>query len=106
MRATRQGKQVGQLDCIACLYEQDGRGDGVDEGRLGRRVMGRKKKRGQEEPARIFCWYCDRDFHDESVLVTHQKNKHFKCMFCHKRLLSLSGLVIHCQQLHKETVEK
>mmetsp|Transcript_3221 Transcript_3221/g.15115 ORF Transcript_3221/g.15115 Transcript_3221/m.15115 type:complete len:489 (-) Transcript_3221:4546-6012(-) len=68
--------------------------------------MGRKKKRDHEQVKRIFCWYCDRDFNDESVLVMHQKNKHFKCNYCGKRLQMLSGLVIHCQQLHKQTIEK
>lgn len=50
--------------------------------------------------------YCDREFEDEKVLINHQKAKHFKCHYCHKKLNSGSGLVIHVAQLHKETMVK
>ncbi len=39
--------------------------------------MGKKKK--QKEIEQCFCYYCDRIFDDESALIVHQKNKHFKC---------------------------
>ena len=39
-----------------------------------------KKKRASELDA--WCWYCDREFEDEKVLIEHQKAKHFKCSFC------------------------
>ena len=55
---------------------------------------------------RPWCWYCDRDFQDEKILIQHQKAKHFKCLFCHKRLNTASGMVIHSAQVHKETIEK
>lgn len=57
-------------------------------------------------PRRPLCRYCDREFEDEKVLITHQKAKHFKCLYCHKKLNSGSGLVIHIAQLHKETIFK
>lgn len=40
------------------------------------------------------------------MLINHQKAKHFKCLYCYKKLNSGSGLVIHIAQLHKETVVK
>ena len=49
--------------------------------------------------------YCDREFDDEKVLITHQKAKHFKCPRCNKKLNSPSGLVIHSAQIHKEHLE-
>ena len=64
--------------------------------------MGRKKKRA-ELP---WCFYCDREFDDEQVLIQHQKARHYKCHICNKRLFSASGMVIHILQVHKETWNK
>jgi Zinc-finger double-stranded RNA-binding len=66
--------------------------------------MGRKKRKKQA--VQIFCFYCDRDFADEAVLVQHQKAKHFKCRQCNKRLNSALGLQIHATEVHKEPVHK
>ncbi|EPZ31804.1 Zinc finger, C2H2 domain-containing protein [Rozella allomycis CSF55] len=62
-----------------------------------------KKKKGKMRP---FCWYCDRDFDDEKVLIQHQKAKHFKCHVCHKKLNSITGMAIHVAQVHKESIDK
>ncbi|CAG7724848.1 unnamed protein product [Allacma fusca] len=64
--------------------------------------MGRKKKK----QAKPWCWYCNREFEDEKILIQHQKAKHFKCHICHKKLYTGPGLIIHCMQVHKETVDK
>lgn len=64
--------------------------------------MGRKKKK-QSKP---WCWYCNREFEDEKILIQHQKAKHFKCHICHKKLYTGPGLSIHCMQVHKETIDK
>jgi len=64
--------------------------------------MGRKKKK-QMKP---WCWYCNREFDDEKILIQHQKAKHFKCHICHKKLYTGPGLSIHCMQVHKETIDK
>ncbi|KAH9303206.1 hypothetical protein KI387_014789, partial [Taxus chinensis] len=64
--------------------------------------MGKKKKR----TPKIWCYYCEREFDDESVLVQHQKARHFKCHACYKKLSTASGMAIHVLQLHKETVTK
>eukprot|EP01096_Ripella_sp_DP13-Kostka_P013233 TRINITY_DN569_c0_g1_i2.p1 TRINITY_DN569_c0_g1~~TRINITY_DN569_c0_g1_i2.p1 ORF type:complete len:331 (+),score=53.53 TRINITY_DN569_c0_g1_i2:30-995(+) len=63
--------------------------------------MGKKRKR----PA-IFCWYCDKTFEDETVLVQHQKAKHFKCHHCSKKFNSAQGMGIHVHQVHKEEMRK
>uniref|UniRef100_UPI00358DD9D2 BUB3-interacting and GLEBS motif-containing protein ZNF207-like n=1 Tax=Myxine glutinosa TaxID=7769 RepID=UPI00358DD9D2 len=63
--------------------------------------MGRKKKK-QMKP---WCWYCNREFDDEKILIQHQKAKHFKCHICHKKLYTGPGLAIHCMQVHKETID-
>jgi len=65
--------------------------------------MGRKKKRNK---AIIFCFYCDRLFESEKVLIQHQRAKHFKCPQCHKRMSSAHGMMVHVFQVHKETIEK
>lgn len=64
--------------------------------------MGRKKKK----PVKPWCWYCNREFDDEKILVQHQRAKHFKCPICHKKLYSGPGLTVHCVQVHKETLDK
>ncbi|KAI9816706.1 MAG: hypothetical protein M1832_004994 [Thelocarpon impressellum] len=55
-----------------------------------------KKKRGhpdaEEILARPWCYYCERDFDDLKILISHQKAKHFKC------------LSVHMNQVHKETL--
>ncbi|KAG7400119.1 hypothetical protein PHYBOEH_006827 [Phytophthora boehmeriae] len=73
--------------------------------------MGKKKRRddvgagGDATQRRIFCYYCDRAFDDEKVLILHQKARHFKCPTCHKKLSTISGMLIHIQQVHKETLK-
>ncbi|GMF17156.1 unnamed protein product [Phytophthora lilii] len=71
--------------------------------------MGKKKRRddaGAEAPQRrVFCYYCDRNFDDEKVLILHQKARHFKCPTCHKKLSTVSGMLIHIQQVHKESLK-
>jgi hypothetical protein len=64
--------------------------------------MGRKKKK-QTKP---WCWYCNREFEDEKILLQHQKAKHFKCHICHKKLYTGPGLQIHSIQVHKENIDK
>ncbi|XP_033107970.1 BUB3-interacting and GLEBS motif-containing protein ZNF207-like [Anneissia japonica] len=64
--------------------------------------MGRKKKKVMKP----WCWYCNRDFDDEKILIQHQKAKHFKCHICHKKLYTGPGLQIHCMQVHKENIDK
>ena len=64
--------------------------------------MGRKKKK----ISKPWCWYCNREFEDEKILIQHQKAKHFKCHICGKKLFTGPGLAIHCMQVHKETIDK
>nr|XP_043614848.1 protein SUPPRESSOR OF FRI 4 isoform X2 [Erigeron canadensis] len=66
--------------------------------------MGKKKKRVTSSD--IWCYYCEREFDDEKILVQHQKAKHFKCHVCHKKLSTAGGMSIHVLQVHKETVTK
>eukprot|EP00771_Trimastix_marina_P003936 gnl/Trimastix_PCT/652.p1 GENE.gnl/Trimastix_PCT/652~~gnl/Trimastix_PCT/652.p1 ORF type:complete len:262 (+),score=62.16 gnl/Trimastix_PCT/652:32-817(+) len=64
--------------------------------------MGRRRRK----PLKPFCWYCDRTFDDEKVLIQHQKAKHFKCQWCNKKMSTAAGLVIHALQVHKENITK
>nr|CDS25997.1 zinc finger C2H2 type [Hymenolepis microstoma] len=64
--------------------------------------MGRKKRK----LIKPWCWYCNRDFEDEKILIHHQKAKHFKCPFCHRKLFTGPGLSIHCNAVHKEKIDK
>lgn len=66
--------------------------------------MGRKKKKASK--LKSWCWYCNREFDDDKILVQHQKAKHFKCHICHKKLYTGPGLSIHCMQVHKEAIDK
>lgn len=69
--------------------------------------MGKKKKvrEEEEEKPEIWCFYCERKFDDEKVLIQHQKAKHFKCHLCSKKLSTAGGLVVHVMQVHKETIK-
>ncbi|KAF4660642.1 hypothetical protein FOL47_007064 [Perkinsus chesapeaki] len=72
-------------------------------------LMGRKNKHsegGSSKVFRPFCYYCERDFDDEKVLIQHQKIKHFKCSTCQRKLDTASGLVAHMLQVHRETLNK
>lgn len=77
--------------------------------------MGKKKRRDDGAPGnggsaqssskkRIYCYYCDRNFDDEKVLILHQKARHFKCHVCHKKLSTAGGMAVHVLQVHKETI--
>ncbi|CAO1613624.1 unnamed protein product [Jaminaea pallidilutea] len=57
-----------------------------------------KKKKHQLE---AWCWYCDREFEDDNVLLQHQKAKHYKCPYCPRRLNTAGGLTVHLHQVHK-----
>lgn len=48
--------------------------------------------------------YCERDFEDEKVLISHQRAKHFKCNHCSKKLNTAGGMAVHVMQVHKETI--
>ncbi|CAJ2499851.1 Uu.00g027040.m01.CDS01 [Anthostomella pinea] len=67
-----------------------------------------KKKRGhpdiEEILSRAWCYYCERDFEDLKLLISHQKAKHFKCDRCGRRLNTAGGLSVHMNQVHKESL--
>ncbi|CAE6469852.1 hypothetical protein ACGC1H_000270 [Rhizoctonia solani] len=67
--------------------------------------MGKNKKKNKFV-LRPWCWYCEREFEDEKVLMQHQKAKHFKCGHCPRRLNTAGGLAVHIQQVHKLDPEK
>ncbi len=69
--------------------------------------MGRKKSSVFTKPTfRPFCFYCDRDFDNEKVLIQHQKLKHFQCYICHRKSDTARGLVGHMLQVHKDSMPK
>ena len=43
---------------------------------------------------------------DENDLILHQKNKHFKCPECNKRLSTAKALSVHSLQVHKVTIHR
>ncbi|KAJ2789230.1 Protein SUPPRESSOR OF FRI 4, partial [Coemansia helicoidea] len=64
------------------------------------------RKKNKQTALKPWCWYCEREFEDEKVLVQHQKARHFKCHVCARRLNTASGMVIHVAQVHKENVKR
>ncbi|KAL5611670.1 hypothetical protein BROUX41_000752 [Berkeleyomyces rouxiae] len=71
--------------------------------------MGKKKRSFpdvEEILARPWCYYCERDFEDLKLLISHQKAKHFKCERCGRRLNTAGGLAVHLSQVHKETLSE
>ncbi|KAI1001526.1 hypothetical protein K3495_g6672 [Podosphaera aphanis] len=72
-------------------------------------MVGKKKRNHpdiEELLARPWCYYCERDFDDLKILISHQKAKHFKCERCGRRLNTAGGLSVHMNQVHKETLAK
>ncbi|CAD6500022.1 BgTH12-04127 [Blumeria graminis f. sp. triticale] len=70
-------------------------------------MVGKKKRNHpdiEELLARPWCYYCERDFDDLKILISHQKAKHFKCERCGRRLNTAGGLSVHMNQVHKETL--
>ncbi|KAF4467692.1 Transcriptional activator acu-15 [Fusarium albosuccineum] len=69
-----------------------------------------KKRRGhpdiEEILTRPWCYYCERDFEDLKLLISHQKAKHFKCDRCGRRLNTAGGLSVHMNQVHKENLSQ
>ena len=45
--------------------------------------MGRKKKRGRQQD--IWCYFCDKTFKDEDLLLSHQLKTHFRCTVIYNR---------------------
>ncbi|KAI9807716.1 MAG: hypothetical protein M1826_004544 [Phylliscum demangeonii] len=69
--------------------------------------MGKKKRNhpdAEEVLSRPWCFYCERDFDDLKILISHQKAKHFKCDRCGRRLNTAGGLSVHLNQVHKENL--
>ncbi|KAJ2897420.1 hypothetical protein MKZ38_004682 [Zalerion maritima] len=69
--------------------------------------MGKKRRRHptlEELLERAWCYYCERDFEDLKLLISHQKAKHFKCDRCGRRLNTAGGLSVHMNQVHKESL--
>ncbi|CAK7234249.1 hypothetical protein SBRCBS47491_008885 [Sporothrix bragantina] len=69
--------------------------------------MGKKRRNYpslEELMDRAWCYYCERDFEDLKLLISHQKAKHFKCERCGRRLNTAGGLSVHMNQVHKETL--
>lgn len=58
-------------------------------------AMTKKRKRYpdlNQKLERPWCYYCERDFDDLKILISHQKAKHFKCDRCGRRLNTAGGL--------------
>ena len=62
-----------------------------------------KKKRGhpdiEEVLARPWCYYCERDFDDLKILISHQKAKHYKCDRCGRRLNTAGGMLMRVSEI-------
>ncbi|PHH66225.1 hypothetical protein CDD81_7818 [Ophiocordyceps australis] len=71
--------------------------------------MGKRKRKLpkiEDILERPWCYYCERDFEDLKLLISHQKAKHFKCDRCGRRLNTAGGLSVHMNQVHKETLQQ
>ncbi|GAA5829450.1 hypothetical protein JCM11251_005056 [Rhodosporidiobolus azoricus] len=68
--------------------------------------MAKKKSKTKKIASLAWCWYCDRTFEDQRVLLSHQKAKHFRCSMCPRRLNTAGGLAVHLDQVHKVGTDK
>lgn len=75
--------------------------------------MGRKKAAGvvAQQATRPFCFFCDRTFDDETVLLQHQRAKHFRCPECDDGAVrgkceSVQGLIVHTLKVHGKALAR
>ena len=66
--------------------------------------MGKKKK--EVIVLKPFCYYCDKEFESDTILMRHQKNRHFACKECRKKFSTIQSLTTHSMQRHKFAVTK
>lgn len=66
-----------------------------------------KKKGGEKlvDAEKSFCYFCDKAFNDERILIQHQLTKHFRCPICPitksaGKCNTLHGLIIHYRKVH------
>jgi len=46
------------------------------------------------------CYYCQRSFENEEVLISHQKLLHFRCPECGKKFSNIPGMAYHMKIVH------
>lgn len=74
--------------------------------------MGRKKGNTvAKEDTRPFCFFCERKFEDEQVLLQHQRAKHFRCPECDDGAIrgkceSVQGLIVHTLKIHGKALDR
>lgn len=75
--------------------------------------MGRKKAAGSagQQASRPFCYFCDRTFDDENILIQHQRAKHFRCPECDDTAVrgkceSVQGLIVHTLKVHSKSLAR
>ena len=69
--------------------------------------MGKKRRNHpnlDELLGRAWCYYCERDFEDLKLLISHQKAKHFKCERCGRRLNTAGGMLKEETRRRDETL--
>lgn len=73
--------------------------------------MGRKKDRSRKAQVsyqRPWCYYCDREFDADGILLQHQKARHFLCRVpgCNKRCGTITSLAGHTWHVHHTELAK
>lgn len=76
--------------------------------------MGRKKAGLAPicpKTSRPFCYFCDRTFDDENILIQHQRAKHFRCLECDDTAVrgkceSVQGLIVHTLKVHSKSLAR
>ena len=73
--------------------------------------MGRKKDPNRKQNVayqRPWCFYCDREFDADGILLQHQKARHFQCRVpnCGKRCSTITSLVGHTWHVHHTELSK
>ncbi|KAJ9075823.1 hypothetical protein DSO57_1032005 [Entomophthora muscae] len=53
-----------------------------------------------------WCWYCEREFDSEKLLIEHQRKRHYTCEICSKKHKTLAYLNEHSIREHKAPIEK
>ena len=66
--------------------------------------MGRKK-RNLAQLTKPWCFYCDKEFPHEPILVKHQQEVHYRCVECRKKVGGSLGMIKHWKEVHKSEIK-
>mmetsp|Transcript_13033 Transcript_13033/g.19664 ORF Transcript_13033/g.19664 Transcript_13033/m.19664 type:complete len:211 (-) Transcript_13033:120-752(-) len=70
----------------------------------------RRRKRNQHQHVansytpRHWCYFCEKSYDSEEILTKHQREKHYSCPHCSKKLTATRALLMHGLRVHNHNI--